>query len=228
PTAAAEQAVPVRSELVATTADLGARGARAMAQRLLRASQRLTDLSRALPRPDRLLEERRQRLDNAVLRLPRPGEMLVARREAVARLGLQLPAALRAVTAGGRLRLTRAAGTLSVGALTARLAQGQERLEGRAARLGPGFLRGVERGRSRFDGLARLYGSLHYGQTLKRGFAIVRAGGEVVPAAAGLSAGTPLEIEFRDGKVSALTGGEGRKTRRSPSGKGAPDQGSLF
>ncbi|MEM6906780.1 MAG: exodeoxyribonuclease VII large subunit, partial [Pseudomonadota bacterium] len=104
PTAAAEQAVPVRSELVATTADLGARGARAMAQRLLRASQRLTDLSRALPRPDRLLEERRQRLDNAVLRLPRPGEMLVARREAVARLGLQLPAALRAVTAGGRLR----------------------------------------------------------------------------------------------------------------------------
>ena len=70
PSAAAERAAPVRADLAATVAGLEARRARGLAQRLERARQRLTDLSRALPRPGRILDERRQRLDAAATRLP--------------------------------------------------------------------------------------------------------------------------------------------------------------
>ncbi len=49
--AAAEMAVPVRMDLIATTADLGARLSRALSGGVTLRRQRLTDLSRALPAP---------------------------------------------------------------------------------------------------------------------------------------------------------------------------------
>ncbi|MEM7189872.1 MAG: exodeoxyribonuclease VII large subunit [Pseudomonadota bacterium] len=70
PTAAAEMAVPVRAELAAMLSDLQARRLRAVETALERRRQRLTDLSRTLPRPEQILAERRQRLDLAAARLP--------------------------------------------------------------------------------------------------------------------------------------------------------------
>ncbi|MCC5976299.1 MAG: exodeoxyribonuclease VII large subunit, partial [Rubellimicrobium sp.] len=55
PTAAAELAVPVRMELVASVDGLGARSSRALTQALALRRQRLADLSRALPRPEALV-----------------------------------------------------------------------------------------------------------------------------------------------------------------------------
>ena len=63
PTAAAELAVPVRMELIGAVRDFGTRMERAMSQRLEVRGQRLRDLSRALPRPEELLDGPRQRLD---------------------------------------------------------------------------------------------------------------------------------------------------------------------
>ncbi len=69
PTAAAELAVPVRLELLATVDGQGARLSRALAQGLGLRGQRLRDLARALPRLDGLLAGPLQRFDTGVQRL---------------------------------------------------------------------------------------------------------------------------------------------------------------
>ncbi len=69
PTAAAELAVPVRLDLLATVEALSARLLRAVAQGVDRRGQRLRDLGRALPRPEALVATPRQRLDTAAMRL---------------------------------------------------------------------------------------------------------------------------------------------------------------
>ncbi|MGR3718056.1 MAG: exodeoxyribonuclease VII large subunit [Thermohalobaculum sp.] len=214
PTAAAEMAVPVRSELVATVADLAARRVRAMARGLEQRRQRLGDLSRALPRPEQILAERRQRLDVAVARLPKPAEMLKARRDQLEFLAHRLPQGLSRLTQVSRVALTRQAGRFSPRLLTAR----------------------TERLRDRFDALARLYGSLHYEETLKRGYAVVRdSAGAVLTRAAQVAPGAALEIEFADGRVDATAAGDApprpRKRKTGPRGgrgDGGGAQGSLF
>jgi len=210
PTAAAEMAVPVRSELVAMVADLAARRVRAMARALEQRRQRLGDMSRALPRPEQILAERRQRLDVAVARLPRPAEMLKARRDRLDFLAHRLPRGLNRLTQTSRVALTRQAGRFSPRLLTAR----------------------TERLRDRFDALARLYGSLHYEETLKRGYAVVRdSTSAVLTRAAQVAPGAALEIEFADGRVGATAEGEvpprPRKRKTGPRGNGG-GQGSLF
>ncbi len=211
PTAAAEMAVPVRSELVATVADLAARRVRAMARGLVQRRQRLGDLSRALPRPEQILAERRQRLDVAVARLPKPAEMLKARRDRLEFLAHRLPQGLSRLTQVSRVALTRQAGRFSPRLLTAR----------------------TERLRDRFDALARLYGSLHYDETLKRGYAVVRdSTSAVLTRAAQVAPGAALEIEFADGRVGATADGKApprpRKRKTGPRGDGGGAQGSLF
>jgi exodeoxyribonuclease VII large subunit len=214
PTAAAELAVPVRSELVATVADLAARRVRAMARALEQRRQRLGDVSRALPRPEQILAERRQRLDVAVARLPRPAEMLEARRDRLKFLAHRLPQGLKRRTQAARVDLSRSIGRFSPQLLTAR----------------------TERLRDRFDALARLYGSLHYDETLKRGYAMVRGSADaVLTRAAQIAPGAALEIQFADGRVGATATGEAppprpkRKTGpRGGRGDGGDAQGSLF
>ncbi|MEM9043052.1 MAG: exodeoxyribonuclease VII large subunit [Pseudomonadota bacterium] len=235
PTAAAERAVPVRADLMAMVSDLEARRIRSLALQLNRARQRLGDLARALPQPERLLEERRQRLDNAAIRLP---------------------AALRERTGQARLRLARHAARIAPAQLNERLGRASEKLQDRSRSLVRGLERRTERARAdldrrasrmspavlsdrlsrareQFAGLSRLYGSLHYQQTLKRGFALVRSGGAVIGSARNLSQGEKLEIEFHDGKLNAVVDGEDvEKTsqRKKPKAKkpASDNQGSLF
>jgi exodeoxyribonuclease VII large subunit len=218
PTAAAEIAVPVRSELVATVADLAARRVRAMARALEQRRQRLGDVSRALPRPEQILAERRQRLDVAVARLPRPAEMLKARRDRLDLHVLRLKQGLSRRAQVSRVALTRQAGRFSPRLLSVR----------------------TERQRIRFDALARLHGSLHYQEALKRGYAMVRDGaGTLLTRAAAVAPGTALEIEFADGRIGATAttteGGEApprpKKRKAAPRrgrGDGGGAQGSLF
>ncbi|MCI5039950.1 MAG: exodeoxyribonuclease VII large subunit, partial [Donghicola eburneus] len=91
PTAAAEIAVPVRTDLMFALDDFAARLGRGLTRGLDLRGQRLRDLSRALPRPERLVEPARQRLDYASERLP---------------------AALRRSVDARRLRLSEAGGSL--------------------------------------------------------------------------------------------------------------------
>ncbi len=71
PTAAAEMAVPVRSELMALLGELGHRSASCLARRSERSRERLDLTASRWPEPQALLAPRQQRLDDIAERLPR-------------------------------------------------------------------------------------------------------------------------------------------------------------
>ncbi len=253
PTAAAEMAVPVRSELAAVLAGLEERRRRALARALDSRGQRLRDLSRALPRPEALLGERQQRLDSLSLRLPGALGALV-RQKALAlhkgKAGAFAPSLLTWRLERRRTILDNTAAGLSRG-LRRQAERARARLERQAlrprailrarddARAGVGLLAERMEGaqsrrlaalRDRLNGLERMLQSLSYTQTLNRGFAVVRDGdGGLVPALAAARKAEALEIEFRDGRLAVLPGKPAPR-RRTPGGgdDDEPEQQTLF
>lgn len=100
PTAAAEMAVPVRSELLAGLQTLGARSVRAVRRYAERADERLIATARRLPTSDTLLGPQRQRTDEMGERLKRGlGSGIVQARGDLARAS----GALRPAMLTGRL-----------------------------------------------------------------------------------------------------------------------------
>jgi exodeoxyribonuclease VII large subunit len=71
PTAAAEIAVPVRSDLIASLQSMQSRALRSVRRYAERASERLTATARRLPKPDGILGPQRQRVDDLGDRLRR-------------------------------------------------------------------------------------------------------------------------------------------------------------
>ncbi|MDT0682352.1 exodeoxyribonuclease VII large subunit [Roseicyclus sp. F158] len=225
PTAAAEMAVPVRLDLVATLDGQGARLSGGFSRYLSWRSERVRDLSRALPRPERLVESPRQRLDHASHRLPAALSRGVTDRRA--RLA-DAAAALR--PAGASARVTAARDRLTQAdrlrpALTRNAAAQRRTLREKAARLRPDpILHAVTRncadlGRI-WSRLAAAAGALRAervrhlaaldrtrltlgpSETLARGFAIVRTGeGKVVTTREAAAEAGALELEFRDGRL---------------------------
>ncbi len=204
PTAAAEKAVPVRSELLAEVADLGRRHAGAMFRLVEREKAALRALARALPQAEALVALPRQRLDTASTRLSgmfsraqdrrRIGLSLLAHR-----LSRQSPHARLART-GERLgaleqRLRRALATAQerrvqtlghVGSRLAaaratyvqvareRVASARHRLDSLSGRLVHGARQLLTVERRRVATLGQVLGTLGYRQVLARGFALVR------------------------------------------------------
>ena len=83
----------------------------------------------------------------------------------------------------------------------------------------------LDRLKQQLEATDRLRETLSYKATLDRGYAVVRAEGNVITTKAQAAKQTALEIEFADGVLS--TG----PAEKSPSKKprpDAPDQGSLF
>ena len=223
PTAAAELAVPVRSELLTRAAGQGERLLAAGARMVEERRARISGLARGLPAPTALLEQASQRLDDR-------GERMEA---------------------GLRTRVALAASRLVE--LSARFGQPRELIdkqEERLAALGAIFLRAgrhtveaqghllerLDPGRRLTSAWARLAGdaeavlaragalleSSSYRRVLERGFALVRdERGPVVSAAEARQRGR-VEIVFSDGEAAAriLKDGAGRARK--------PDQGSLF
>ncbi len=108
PTAAAEMAVPVRAELLASIRSLGVRAGRCAHRYRERGSERLASAMRHWPTPENLLGPQRQRLDDNAARLPRG----LARRLALASAAL-----------------ARSAGALRPRLITARIERGKARLD---------------------------------------------------------------------------------------------------
>ncbi len=108
PTAAAEMAVPVRSELLASVRELGARAERCARRTLERGGERLQTLLRHWPQREALLAPQQQRLDELAERLPR---------------------ALRSRLDRARGELGHAAGALRPGLLVSAQARARERLD---------------------------------------------------------------------------------------------------
>ncbi|OWU72668.1 exodeoxyribonuclease VII large subunit [Marinibacterium profundimaris] len=250
PTAAAELAVPVRLELSAWTEDQGARLTRALGLSVTQRRQRLADLSRALPRPDTLLDAPRQRLDILSDKLP---QALITgiqhRRLALSdAAGSLRPAALRRLIAGQADTLSRLSARLAP-ALGRNTRQRRAELDHRTTRLQPRRLQAdhaaamrefqrlsdrlsaaataqLSDWRRRIETADRLRETLGYRATLERGYAVVRSGPEVITSKTAAEAAGALEIEFADGRFSI--GGAAPKPARKSKPEPPPDQGSLF
>jgi exodeoxyribonuclease VII large subunit len=231
PTAAAEMAVPVRSELIATVGECGGRLDGAIL-RLVEANRReLRAAARALPRTENLFALPRQVFDDLASRIG------------------------RALLANARLHRTqyeRAAGRLSLTGLERSIAQARQQLNACYDRKAVSFLRTIERRRerlatagerkgqflarrierlrSRFDSAAKLLEVVSYRSILERGFALVSEfeDREPIRSAAALPDGKLIDIEFHDGHVRAVSGGATvpRPRRRRPVDDGS--QGSLL
>jgi len=228
PTAAAEMAVPVRLELLAWTGEQGARLSRAASDAVQRRAQRLRDLSRALPRPDSLLDTPRQRLDRAAERLPAALTQGVQRRRLrLAELSAPLrPASLRALVSARRDHLAHLGSRLSPRALEREIAAQGERLTRLSDRLNSAQTTRTERLRQRLESADRLRETLGYKATLARGYAVVRDDqGALLTTRAQAAKAAALQIEFADGTLD--TGGAPAKPASKPKQK-PPEQGSLF
>jgi len=243
PTAAAEMAVPVRSELLVQVDSL-ARRSLACWQRCQEARRtELRAAMRALPTAEELLSPPRQRLDHAAARLTlqtlhtriareRQQVALFAqrsrqclrhgverRRERFEQLSHRLSAARFAYANARRIQIERARERTLALFARARLAV-TALLQNRAAK--------VERAE-------RLLAAVSYRGVLARGFALVRSGDDKpLRSAAAVTAGQRLSIEFADGRVRATADGT-PATAPSPTAaapkpprRGGEGQGNLF
>ena len=213
PTAAAEIAVPVRTELAAEIADLGRRADGAVVRHLGERRRFLEGLGRGLKGPRDLLALASQRFDDCGERLSRALQALVtSRRAALQELALML-----------RPRL-----------LGAEITRQRERTEALAGRLMRAGQQCLEAARRRLESAAKLLESLSYRNVLARGYAVVSgADGSPITGVGGTSPGLDVGIEFHDGRVGGrITGAQGgagatlsKPRRKTPDGG---DQGQLF
>jgi exodeoxyribonuclease VII large subunit len=211
PTAAAERAVPVRTELVIAVTQHGLRVATSLRRRIEGERHKFAGLLRGLPRKANILDLPRQRFDHASARL-KHGLIANARahRSAFERPASRLrPHIVARAASAGRDRLIRLdrAGARSVAAL-------------------------LDRSRSKLDAQTKLLGTLGYHNVLARGFALVRsAEGVMLRRAAEVQPGAALDIEFSDGHVSAHADQGERKAERETKARprrGDEKQGSLL
>ena len=186
PTAAAELAVPVKSEILAQVLDHGRRLVAASGRYLEERRTRVEGLGRGLPDPRRIVEEMTQRLDERGERLGlAAAAFLRARQGEVAELAAQLPHPRQ------QLRLA---------------AAGFTPLAERFARIGPRLL---EPARQELDALARILETTSYQKVLQRGFAVVRGPEGVITRAEQVSPGLVLDIEFAGAAHVSAVAGEG-------------------
>jgi len=209
PSAAAELAVPVRTELLAQLIELERRRFRALSKAVEQRRTYLTHLARILPAAGQLFAEARQRLDLSAERL---GHALARNREQ------------------HRRRFVTAVALLRPNAIAGRIAHGRERADGvhrRLARVQGMRLSEIRRG---IDALGRMLDGLSYRGVLERGFALVRgADGAVHRRAATLAPGDALSLTFADGTAAATVSGRETESRpRTASGAPAKKQGTLF
>ncbi len=254
PTAAAEMAVPVRMELLAGLDGVAARLSRVVANAMGQKGQRLRDLGRALPRIEGLTAQAAQRFDLWSGRLGGALGLAASRKRAdfERRAALIRPEMLISLIRQRRERLGDRDAALTA-AVARRMTRARDGVAGWAARLAPSLGRliadtsrkaardagdlGVLHARmqaasaarfvalsTRLEALDRTRLTLGYADTLKRGYAVVRADGHVVTTKAAAERALAVELEFHDGRV-ALGGKAGARRDRGGEGK---DQGSLF
>ncbi|APE27454.1 exodeoxyribonuclease VII large subunit [Aurantiacibacter gangjinensis] len=183
PTAAAEMAVPVLRDLVATLDDLGLRQRKVVMRPVELGRERLAARADRLPPIEQLLQPYAQRLDD---------------------LGERLRRGLVDRAAKGRERLADL--RLSPAILRGNLRDARQRLA--SARLTPPLVqRPLADGRQRLAALERLRLQLDPKAPLKRGYALVSAEGHPVIASRDVAAAqSRLTLEFADGSVQVAPG----------------------
>ncbi len=231
PTAAAEKAVPVRAELEAYIADLGARLRGAISRLGDNRRNSVRSAARGLPAPDMLLALPRRRFDEASGRLDRELTNRVGRlRDRFNQTGARL--SVRSL----ELRIGRARDALQPfkmrhqNSLSNMLDRRKERFTQRAQRLrlqpiadrlvtGRSSLHRNEKAvlaqmqtlfakaYQQLDRNGRLLNTLSYKNTLERGFAVLRNNkGKLIKSTSTVKAGQAVSIDLLDGSIDAVVG----------------------
>ncbi|WP_074206069.1 exodeoxyribonuclease VII large subunit [Parasphingorhabdus marina] len=194
PTAAAEMAVPVRAEWLATLADSKARMARSVQRGLSTAQERLESQRRLMPALADLLRPHQQRVDE---------------------ISDAMKYAMGQNVAKARSRFASSEGALRPALLRQRLVQAEERL----SRLDlPVSLvkKPLEDARQRLDSLWRLARQVSPDGPLKRGYARVSAvDGSFVGGRREAEQAGEIELHFHDGSIGATVGKKGKKPEKS-------------
>jgi exodeoxyribonuclease VII large subunit len=241
PTAAAEMAVPVRSELMVQVDSL-ARRALACWQRNQEARRtELRAAARALPSAEDLFAIPRQRLDNASGRLPRALRANAQLHHThFSRVGGRLsPQLLRTNVERRRERydaLKRRHNTGLIANAQAhrlRISRHGERIAAFAERSTRAIRNLIQSRAARVERAGQLLAALSHRGVLARGFALVRdLEGRPLRAAAAVAPGIGIDIEFYDGHVGAQVEGprEGADASSKPKTRrgGGEGQGQLF
>jgi len=186
PTAAAEKAVPVRSELLAQVIDDGLRIYNAMNRNLSQRKIMIDGLSRGLPSLRRVVEEASQRLDDWSERLEN---------------------SLRGGIASRRARLAKTAASLLKP--NQRIDHARLRLDGEVRALLQ-VTKGFQNARQqRLKQASALLESFSYQRVLERGFVLVfDSSGNILPSSADVIPGSELSMRFHDGDVLASASGK--------------------
>ncbi len=215
PTGAAEIAVPVRTELLATLQSHQMRLAGAMTRLSARKETDLRAASRGLPRPEDLLNVLSQRFDYAAGRL------------------------VRALDVGSSKRaeqLSSIAGRLRPQYLRADVQRRSEKIANLGERLGASVKRSLNERQRHLGQTAKLLRSLSHEGVLSRGFALVhRPDGALVRQGADLHAGDEVRLHFADtDRQARIEDGEeaqprkAKKPRPKPAAPKPSTQGTLF
>lgn len=257
PTGAAEIAVPVKADLVARTDAAVTRARSSLARRIERDRRELGGLARALPAASDVLADPSRRLDelNARLRRSLSANANVHRARLERSSAGLAPSGLVRLVDHTRQRLTASTGRMKQ-ALGVHAERKGAALAAHSARLRAAPIsRQVTSARSRLseiddrrrralrqrllsswqrlEALDKLLDafSMSKEDVLKRGYALVHGPkGNVIGKAAHVPAGEALELEFADGRVSAVAGVGAITPKRPRRRTRAPDpgQGSLF
>jgi exodeoxyribonuclease VII large subunit len=180
-------AVPVRSELLRQIADRAHRLETVRSRIFTLARQRLTDLSRVLPRRERLLEIPRQRIDHAASKLG---------------------GALRHLVQDRRARFGAAAARLTPAPLLQTARSRGDRVRDLTHRMQLSARRRVTDLTQSLNAAGKLLETLSYRSILHRGFALVsKTGKGLVERGTEIKPGDKLQLTFADGTVPATASG---------------------
>jgi exodeoxyribonuclease VII large subunit len=183
PTAAAEKAVPVRTELLALMMDSERRLLSAVHRLLQQHKTNLQGLGRGLGDPKRLLENAMQRLDHLSSKLD---------------LGLQNWLHRK------RAKLDELSAKLSPQNLARQIKDMLRILSGYGERLAHTEQKILKDRTIKLQNLAALLGNLSFERVLERGYAVVFDDkGGIISSAAKTAAGQKIKIRFRDGEKKA-------------------------
>ncbi|MEO9959267.1 MAG: exodeoxyribonuclease VII large subunit, partial [Nisaea sp.] len=230
PTAAAEIAVPVRSDLLATLMQDGTRLFNGLRRKFAESETRLSGLARGLGDPRSIIEAKAQTVDyrwqasGAAVerRLSRANDRMrdltsriadpqaeLNRMESRFKVAEQRrTSSIRRVGEVAVSKLGAVAGRLRLEPIAERTIRGDRDLGRLGGQFEQAFVRVVDQQANRLDAAGRLLESNSYEQTLKRGFALVRdADGAPVTSAGGLSEGDGVSIHFGDGARDAVIAG---------------------
>jgi len=184
PTAAAELAVPVKTDLAAYLGEVNARLLRSCAQNLESTGQKLAIAARGLVDPVELVQRRAQTLDYALGGFFRGLDQLLSSRT---------------------VRLAGLAGRLSPPEI--KIAKAQGRLSQLVQRFDQQLATGLTQRQQELDSLVKLLDANSFERVLDRGFTLVTNNhGVPIKRAAAAPANAAVTIQFADGGRGAVLG----------------------